>query len=105
MGKGRGAQKTKSEALQTLLGPPTIHPSWLIREAKVQGREAAGGSCFPNSEAHRPVFHLLTWAQALRMCRLTLVVPPMTSHRPSEGGSVGISTIPEMTKAEAREVT
>lgn len=36
---------------------------------------------------------------------ITLVIPPMTSHRPSEGGTVGINTISEMTKAEAREVT
>ena len=105
MGKGSGAQNTKSEALQILLGPPNIGPSWLIREAKAQGRGAAGGSCFPNSEAHRPVFHLLAQTQALRMCRLTLAIPRMTSHRPSEGGTVGISTVSEMTKAEAREVT
>ena len=75
MGKGRGVQKTKSEALQTLLGPPTICPSWLIREAKAQGRGAAGGSCFPNSEA------LLSSTSSPGSKHYACAGSPLSSHR------------------------
>ena len=94
MCKGIGAQKTKSGALQTLLGPPTILPhGWSGKQRHREG-EQLQWLLLSNSGAHRPISYLLaldprtTYVQAhLRHLTDHLLC---SSHHPSEVGTLSI---------------